>query len=183
MPDLMRRTPGLRAYVLAAVAALSITGQASASELADLIQTGERGAALAAIDDGADVNEAQGDGTTPLHWAVYNVDEELTRVLLEHGARADVTNRYGSSPLGEAIKVAETSLAAMLLDAGADPEAPNADGQTSLMLATRSGSTEIVRQLIERGANVNTRESWRGQSALMWAADSRFPEIVDILLE
>ena len=67
--------------------------------LADLIQKGDRAAALALIDSGADVNATQGDGTTPLHWAVYKVDAELVAELLDHGAKADVMNRYGSSPL------------------------------------------------------------------------------------
>ena len=77
--------------------------------LADLIQNGERAAALAAIDDGADVNAAQGDGTTPLHWAVYKVDRELVAELLDRGAKVDVTNKYGSSPLAEAVKLGDLS--------------------------------------------------------------------------
>jgi ankyrin repeat protein len=166
------------------VAGLSLlAGGASASELADLVQNGERRAALALIDSGADVNEAQGDGTTPLHWAVYRVDHELTAILLERGADTDVINAYGASPLGEAVKVAERDLTEMLLAAGADAEAPNTDGQTALMLASRSGSIDIARLLIEHGADVNSRESWRGQSALIWAADSVSPEIVDLLIE
>jgi ankyrin repeat protein len=154
----------------------------AASELAGLIETGQRRAAITMIEDGADVNATQGDGTTPLHWAVYRVDAELTTLLLAHGADPDAINAYGSSPLGEAVKVANTELAGMLLEAGADPDAPNADGQTVLMLATRSGSIDIIRQLIDHGADVNAIESWRGQSALIWAADSRFPDIVDLLI-
>ena len=55
---------------------------------------------------GADVNQAQPDGTTPLHWAVYRVDRELVAALLKKGARANVVNRYGASPLAEAVRVA-----------------------------------------------------------------------------
>lgn len=170
--------------VLGAVAVLaSLKSPAEASELADLIEDGARRQALALIENGADVNATQGDGTTPLHWAVYRIDTELVALLLESGARPDAINVYGSSPLAEAAKVAEVGLVETLLDAGADPDAPNVDGQTVLMLAARSGSTEIVRQLLEHGADANAREAWRGQSALIWAADSRFPEIVDLLLE
>jgi uncharacterized protein len=162
---------------------VGLTSPARAAELADLIQDGAKREAIALIESGADVNEAQGDGSTPLHWAVYHIDTELVALLLEHGADPDVINAYGSSPLGEAAKVADLGLVTRLLEAGADPNAPNADGQTVLMLATRSGSTEIARSLLEHGADANARETWRGQSALIWAADSRFPEIVDLLLE
>ena len=59
---------------------------------------------------GADVNQAQPDGTTPLHWAVYRVDRELVAALLKKGARANVVNRYGASPLAEAVRVANAEL-------------------------------------------------------------------------
>ncbi|HEX6999369.1 MAG TPA: ankyrin repeat domain-containing protein [Gammaproteobacteria bacterium] len=172
---------------LAALAAvlLAAAGNALAADapLAALIQAGDRDAALAAIRAGADVNAAQGDGTTPLHWAVYRIDPELTAELLAHGARADAINIYGSSPLAEAAKIGHAGLAEMLLDAGADVESPNQDGQTALMLAARAGSVEVARLLVARGTDVNARETWRGQTALMWAADAKAPEVVRLLIE
>jgi len=158
------------------------TAVAGASELASLIETGQRRQAVELIEAGADVNEAQADGSTPLLWAAYRVDTELASLLLQRGADPDQGNIYGASPLGEAVKVAAEELVDMLLDAGADANAFNADGQTALMLATRSGSTAIVERLLEQGADVNARERWRGQSALMWAADAGFPEIVARLI-
>jgi len=158
-------------------------GNASAADsLANLIQQGDRMGALAAIRAGADVNAPQGDGTTPLHWAVYKVDAELVALLLERGARANAVNKYGSSPLAEAVKLADARLVGRLLDAGADPEAPNADGQTALMLAARAGALDVAKALVEHGASVNAKETWRGQTALMWAADGNFPEVAQFLI-
>lgn len=151
--------------------------------LAELIRNDERAAALELIRDGADVNAAQGDGTTPLHWAVYGIDHELTALLLERGADPDVVNAYGSSPLAEAVKVADAELVELLLEAGADAESPNADGQTPLMLAARAGALESAQLLIEHGADVNARETWRGQTALMWAADEREADVARLLVE
>src|SRR5512143_1914646 len=155
---------------LLAVAALLAAGIAAAadSRLADLIQNGDRAGALEAIRTGADVNATQGDGTTPLHWAVYKVDQELVTALLKRGARANVTNRYGSSPLTEAVKLADAKLVTLLLDAGADVESPNADGETALLLAARAGALDVAKVLVAHGANVNAEEAWRGQTALMW---------------
>ncbi len=155
----------------------------AASELAEHIQRGERAAALALIEAGVDVNETQGDGTSPLLWAVYRVDAELTTILLAAGADPNAVNDYGSSPLAEAVNVASLALVEQLLDAGASVATTNADGQTVLMLAARSGSVRIAELLIEHGADVNALESWRGQSALIFAVDSRFPEIADLLIE
>jgi uncharacterized protein len=165
-------------------AGLAAAGPAAADDaLADLIQRGHRDAALEMIGTGADVNEAQGDGTTALHWAIYRIDAELAATLLEAGAKPDVTNNYGSSPLAEAVKLADANLVAMLLEAGADVEATNEDGQTALMLAARAGAVDVAELLAARGADVNARERWRGQTALMWAADANAPEVATLLID
>ena len=45
---------------------------------------------------GADVNAAQGDGMTALHWAAERGNAELTTLLLQSGARASATTRLGN---------------------------------------------------------------------------------------
>ncbi|HLH96219.1 MAG TPA: ankyrin repeat domain-containing protein [Xanthobacteraceae bacterium] len=164
----------MKRAIFAVVFALAAAGTAAAADnsLAGLIEAGNRDAALKMIAAGTDVNAAQGDGTTPLHWAVYKIDADLVRALLDHGAKADVINNYGSSPLAEAVKVANPQLVEMLLDAGSNVEEANQDGQTALMLAARAGSVEVADLLVRHGANVNAREKWRAQTALMWAADA-----------
>src|SRR5258707_11227917 len=127
----------MKRAIFAAIFWLAAAGTAAAADtsLAGLIQAGHRDAALKQIAAGADVNAAQGDGTTPLHWAVYKIDADLARALLERGAKPDVLNSYGSSPLTEAVKVANARLVGMLLDAGSNVGGPNQDGQEALMLA------------------------------------------------
>ena len=170
--------------VLPVVFWLAAAGTAAADDtLAGLIQAGDRVAALEMIAAGADVNAAQGDGTTPLHWAIYKIDADLTRALLERGAQPDVINDYGSSPLAEAVKVADARLVEMLLDAGSDVEVPNQEGQTALMLAARAGSLDVAGLLVRHGADVNARETWRGQTALMWAADEGSVELTQFLID
>src|SRR5690606_31703157 len=133
----------MRCFKSAAIAALSVaaiaqSGTALAQQsLADYVREGKREVVLAAITSpDVDVDQAEPDGSTSLHWAVYAVDHEMVRALLDAGATADVTNRFGSTPLTEAVKVADLELVRMLLDAGADPDSPNQDNQTALMLAS-----------------------------------------------
>ena len=178
MNIVMKRTLFATAFWLAAAG----TAVAADNSLAGQIQAGHRDAALKMIGAGADVNAAQGDGTTPLHWAVYKIDADLVRALLQKGAKPDVINNYGSSPLAEAVKAANAGVVKMLLDAGSNAEVPNQEGQTALMLAARAGSTEIADLLVRHGANVNAKEKWRGQTALMWAADSRSAEMTRFLI-
>ena len=124
-----------------AAAALAQTQQNS---LASLIEAGNRKAALEKIRAGADVNEAQPDGTRPIHWAVYRIDYELLDALIAKKAKVNVTNEFGSAPLAEAVKLADARMVKTLLDAGAQPEAPNPDGETALMLAINTGELPIL---------------------------------------
>jgi ankyrin repeat protein len=141
------------------------------ASLADLIQAGNRKTALDRIRaGGTDVNEAQPDGTRPIHWAVYRVDYELIEALIAKKAKVDVTNEFGSAPLAEAVKLADARMVKMLLDAGAGVDAANEDGQTALMLAIKTGELPIVEMLVKAGANVNTVEKFQNQTPLMWAA-------------
>ena len=173
----------MKGPVLGLIGLFAGAGAAAADgTLANLIQAGDRNAALEMLRAGSDVNATQGDGTTPLHWAIYKIDAQLAQELLEHGAKPDAVNNYGSSPLAEAVKIADAGLVEMLLDAGADAEAPNRDGQTALMLAARAGALPVAELLVEHGADVNARETWRGQTALMWAADGDYPELVRFLI-
>ncbi len=173
----------MKKLVPAVLAVFSSGAVLADSPIADLIQNGRRDAAVELIDKGGDVNAAQGDGATPLHWAAYKIDLELVKMLLARGAKPDVANRYGSTPLTEAVKAANPKLVNMLLEAGADANAPNLDGETALMLAARTGSLEVAKLLVAHGADVNARESWREQTALMWAAEGAYGELTRFLVE
>jgi len=165
-------------------AASLLPAQATQGSLASLIENGNRKAALEKIRAGADVNEAQPDGTRPIQWAVYHVDYELIEALLAKKAKVNVTNEFASSPLAEAAKLADARIVKMLLDAGAEPEAPNQDGETALMLAIKTGEVPVVEMLIQAGANVNTIEKFHHQTPLMYAAGApkNAGQIVKLLL-
>lgn len=178
-----QRNLSMKAWIITLIGLLLSLGQAQADDsLGGLIKAGDRDAALELVRAGADVNAPQNDGTTPLHWAVYQVDEELTAALLRNEADPNVSNHFGWTPLMEAAKLAEPQLVRLLLEAGADPNEDNQDGQTPLMLAARNGAVEVVELLVEHGADVNAEENWGGQTALMWAAAENHPEVAELLI-
>ena len=161
-----------RRFALACVCVLVAAGPAvgqSGSVLADLIQAGNRKAALDTIRTGADVNAAQPDGTRPIHWAVYKVDYELIQALIAKKATVDVANEFGSTPLAEAVKLADARMVKVLLSAGAGVDRADENGQTALMLAIKTGELPIVEMLVRGGANVNAVEAFQRQTPLMWA--------------
>jgi ankyrin repeat protein len=165
------------------VAVAPALGQ-SGNSLADLIQAGNRKAALDRIRTGADVNGAQPDGTRPIHWAVYKVDYDLIDALIAKKATVDVANEFGSTPLAEAVKLADARMVKMLLAAGARVERADENGQTALMLAIKTGELPIVETLVKAGANVNAVEQFQQQTPLMWAvtASKHAVEMTKLLL-
>jgi ankyrin repeat protein len=155
----------------------------AAVPLVDAVKSGDRAAALALIEKRVNVNTAESDGTTALHWAVHQNDLDLARRLIQAGANAKVKNDFGATPMSEAATIGNAAMIEMLVKAGADVESPNADGQTALMVVSRTGNVDAARVLIRDGANVNAREQWREQTALMWAAAQNQPAIVKLLVE
>jgi ankyrin repeat protein len=131
----------------------------------------------------ADVNQRSSDGTSALHWAVYNNDIDLVSRLLAAGADVQAANDYHATPLSEAAVIGNPQVLRKLLDAGAEVAAKNADGQTALMVIARTSNVEAAKLLLKRGARVNEHEDWRGQTPLMWAAAEGQPPMVKLLIE
>jgi ankyrin repeat protein len=158
--------------------------QGKAGQLATAIQDGKRAAALEMIRAGADVNEAQPDGTRPIHWAVYRFDYDVMDALIAKKAKVDVTNEFGSTPLAEATKQGDARMVKTLLAAGSGTEGANADGQTALMIAIKNGDLPVFNLLIDAGAKVNAVEKVQDQTPLMWAAAAarNAPEMVKVLI-
>lgn len=171
-------------FVVLVLAATSLVAQTSKGSLASLIEVGNRKAAIDRIRAGADVNEAQPDGSRPIHWAVYRVDYELIQALIARKANLNVRNEFGSTPIAQAAQLADARMVKMLLDGGAEVEGANPDGQTAMMLAIKTGETAVVDLLIKAGAKVNTVEKFHNQTPLMWAATAprNAGELVKLLL-
>jgi ankyrin repeat protein len=165
---------------------ISLAGSSygAGADAADAAQRKDKEALRALLRQRTNVNAAQADGTTALHWAVHWNDEEAVNLLLRAGADARAKNRYGATPLSEAVTSGSVAMVEALLKAGADPKTlTTEDGETVLMTAARAGNVDVVRLLLNRGAYVNARENYKGQTALMWAAAERHPAVVKLLLE
>jgi len=167
---------------LAFVLALAAGGAAAQSSLVDAARNADHATAVALLAERADPNQAESDGTTPLHWAVHHDDAELVTRLLAAGANVVAANDYGATPMSEAAVAANPAVLGALLKAGAGVDAPNADGQTALMVVARGGNTAAAQVLIDAGADVNAREQRKGQTALMWAVAQSHPAMVELLL-
>ena len=140
-----------------------------AAPLADAAEAGDAAAVAALLTKSIDINAAQADGMTALHWAVYRDDADLAGNLLDAGADAAAATAYGVVPLELAALNGNGEIVRALLKAGADANAAGAGGATALHTAARTGRPGAVRALLEAGARVDARERG-GQTPLMWAA-------------
>jgi len=124
------------------------------------------------LKSGADVNAAQGDGMTALHWAATHGDVEEARMLIYAGARLDAVTRNGNyTPLHLAAKAGSAKAVRALLDAGANANAKTTSGgATPLHFAAAQGSVEAIGALLDKRATVDARDGAWSQTPLMWAA-------------
>ena len=171
------------------IGALSLTALllASAAEapVADAAMVGDIDAVRSLLKQGGDVNGAQGDGRTALHWAAFDDHSKMAAMLLYAGANVDATSRVnGITPLSIASENGSASMIGTLLAGGADPNrAMTTSGTTPLMLAAASGNADAVGRLLEGGADPDAKEVAHGQTALMFAAALNRTNALEVLLD
>ena len=173
----------------ALVTGLCVVGMAAAMigatgdvRLADAAMQGDIDAVRSLLNQRVDVNAAQGDGMTALHWAAYNNDLEMARVLIQAGAGLKAGTRVGSiTPLAFAARNGSAAMIGLLLEAGADTSLATGLGTTPLMQAAASGGVEAVEALLDHGADVNATEAAGQQTAVMFAAALNRAPVVSLL--
>ena len=180
----LTRTRVLALSALVSAAALAVAAAPSSGPVLEAAKRGDVESVRAELRSGGDVNAAEGDGFTALHWAAKRGDEELAGVLLSAGADFRATTRLGAhQPLHVAAAAGEAEVAEALLSAGAPVSAPTGTGARPIHYAAASGSAAIVETLASHGADVNAVEPGWGQTPLMFAAGVGRPETVGALLE
>jgi ankyrin repeat protein len=170
--------------LVAGLATLGMVEAVSAADapLADAAEKGDWASVKTQLADHVEVNAAQVDGMTALHWAAFHDETEIAKQLLAAGANAKAENRYGVAPLSLACTNGNARLVKLLLDAGADPNTTLRGGETALMTAARTGRTGPVKELIAAGANIDARDH-KDQTALMWAAAEGHAAVVELLVQ
>jgi len=176
----------MRKFAVAIFALLGGVSMLSAADstttLLDAAESGDHAAAMSlAGSKGANVNATAADGSTAIMYAAANGDLELVRALIKAGANVKLKNQFGTSALTEGAIIGSAPIIDALLKAGADPNFKTPDGETPLMAAARSGKVDAAKTLLAAGADINAKETWGGQSAIMWAAAQGQADMVKFL--
>ena len=150
--------------------------------MADAAERGDAAAVMALLKQAADVNTAQGDGMTALHWAAMNGDASSPRSCWAPApTRARPRASTATRPLMLAARQGHGAVVEALLAGGANPETATDNGTTVLMFAAASGDVASVEAIAKRKVDVNAREVVRGLTAAMFAAAANHAAVITAL--
>ncbi|MFN8057755.1 MAG: ankyrin repeat domain-containing protein [Vicinamibacterales bacterium] len=180
----MRTTVRISVLALLCVT-VAVAAAPTSSPVADAAMRRDTDALRTSLQQGADVNAAQGDGMSALHWAAEHGDAALTDMLVYAGANVSAVTRIGQyTPLHIASRKGNVTVVEALLKAGAVVGArTTTSGVTPLHLAAESGNADVVRVLLDHGADVDAKESEWGQTPLMFAAALNRADAIHVLME
>jgi hypothetical protein len=132
--------------------------------------SGDLGAAVTALESGADIDAWNAHGAAAIHLAAREGHTELVIALIERGAISRAREkRHVTDALHNASRAGRVELVVALLDLGIPPDASwGTTGWTALMVAAFDGQPDTARLLIEAGADVNHR-SQDGRTPLSMA--------------
>jgi uncharacterized protein len=140
------------------------------TDLDRAVRSGDSRGVLAAIEAGADIQQGNAHGITPLMAAARASQAEVAELLVDRGARVRARDKRGFTALHYAAQNGMTATVGLLLDRGAAINAPAGTGRyTALHLAVIASHDRTAGLLVERGADLAQRNA-QGFTALEIAA-------------
>lgn len=128
----------------------------------DVIETDDIKAVQDLINSGANVNEPDENGRTPLMFAAVGQNRKIIKALIKAGADVNTPCKNGETPLMLAATKwhANPQIIKILIRAGADINAKDACGKTSLMYASEGLFVEpkAVKMLVDAGVKASARK-------------------------
>lgn len=124
----------------------------------------------------AEVNMKNQDGATPLHLAVMEGHLDLTKVLLDAGAK--IKDKEKNNAIHLATSTDQSEILKLVINENKSKlNDQNADKNTPLHLALNIGNIDIIRILIDNGANINIKDN-EGKTAVQLAIKIGLEEIM-----
>lgn len=122
------------------------------------------------------------DRMTALHWAAFNGQTQILKMLLARGADRDSQNRYAATPLLMAASANHTQEILLLIEAGANVSLPQYTYTYPLHLAAEKGNYEAARALLAAGAQPDV-ETTKGHTPLQLALEKGHKRLAELLVQ
>jgi len=139
---------------------LSKTKQAQAKTLHKAVSDGNIELIKSLISSGADVNEQNNWGWTPLYTAVAIDQGDIVKLLIDKGANVDTPSKEGVTPLHFAVNNGNMDIAKLLIKNGADCLKADKNGVTLLHTSAEQGNMDMVKLLVDNGAEIDAKDKW-----------------------
>jgi quinoprotein dehydrogenase-associated probable ABC transporter substrate-binding protein len=144
-------------------------------ELSNAINANDAERVKFLVEKGADVNQPDPQGWTPLQNAARQRKDGIIKTLVELGADPNRPAEDGMTPLVAAAMRDHVPSVKALLEAGANVEQPGLEGFRPLALAIAESKYEVAKALIEGGADVSVASGEDGLTPLMLIAAQTGP--------
>ena len=140
---------------------------------------------------GANIDQPDGAGRNPLHWAAKHDESGTVEWLISKKANleARTMDEYRETALHIAVERGHLKASRVLLDAGANKDAATefAPGATALHIATEGNDIDLVKELLARKAKVDPMcicEAFTApQTPLLFATRDKNIEIIRLLVD
>lgn len=160
-----------------------IAGKGGTPPLHHASRCGHREVCRLLLAAGADANELDDHGSTPLMWASDYGRPEIVEVLLSDPSLVDVDcpdRRMGRTALHAAAVCGHLDIVELLLASGAATDRTDHDGRTPLHLAADYNDVRIAAALLEAGAKPDRHEP-HTLGLLHFGAMQGYMELVQLL--
>ncbi|KAL9072206.1 MAG: hypothetical protein Q9161_003679 [Pseudevernia consocians] len=129
------------------------------------------------------VNQTDADGKTPLLWASRRGDLEAVRLLLQHGADANIADMMLRSPLHMACRAKSVPIIRLLIKNKADPRATNFVNEMPAHYACyENDGSSLLEPFLDEGINVNALSKY-DRSLLDIVVDKDFSKATQYLID
>lgn len=146
-----------------------------ATPLCCAAEHGHEAIALLLLARNADPNLA-----SPLFWAMQKDQVAMVKILLQHGAKLNVSSE-GPVLLRNMARLGNYSMTEFLLEKGV-PLVPKDSGPLPLILAASRNYMKVIQVLLNNGANPNAAGGM-GWTALFVAAEYGRPNMAELLIQ
>ena len=141
-------------------------------------ERGDVDALSAHAQKGYSINERDGSGRTPCHYAVARDRHDcLHSIIFLLSGDASVVDGSGLAAIHHAAHRGSVKCLGMLLQAGAHVDSADVHSRTPLMMACSGGHEAAVRLLLKNGASLMLRDT-KGRSALEHAKGDEVIELI-----
>jgi len=137
------------------------------------------------IKEGANINQPDSNGVTPLMYAIWHSKIDTAKYLINSGADIKAKDKKGYDALLYAVEFGQLEIVQLLIEKGADIESKDPLGCTPLVFATKwdfANAADVVKLLIRHGADIKAK-SPEGETVLDFALASARGDIVDDLIK